>query len=75
METNFQFLDKEWPAFYDRVIKAEQFVITDPRTSLVYARMALEVAVNWMYINDEELVLPYDTSLNSLISERNFKEQ
>ncbi|MHB1105015.1 MAG: DEAD/DEAH box helicase family protein [Lutibacter sp.] len=75
MKTNFQFLEKEWSSFYDRAVKAEQLVITDPRTSLVYARMALELAVNWMYTNDEELVRPFDTSLNSLITERNFKEQ
>lgn len=75
MNTNFRFLETEWSIFYQRTVKAEQLVITDPRTSLAYARMALEVAVNWMYNNDEELVKPYDTSLNSLITERCFKEQ
>ena len=75
MGTNFQFLATEWGTFYERATKAEQLVITDPRASLAYSRMALELAVNWMYTNDEELTLPFDTSLNSLITEQAFKEQ
>ena len=43
MNSNFQFLKNEFATFHDRAVKAEQHVITDPRTSLVYSRMALEV--------------------------------
>jgi type I restriction enzyme R subunit len=75
MKSNFHFLQEEFTPFYDRTAKAEQLVITDPRTSLAYARMALELAVNWMYTHDEELQLPYDTSLNSLMLEQQFKTQ
>ncbi|MFD2907521.1 DEAD/DEAH box helicase family protein [Flavobacterium ardleyense] len=75
MNTNFQFLAEEWADFYQRSVKAEQCVVTDPRTSLTYARMALELAINWMFTNDEELTLPYDTSLNSLMKQREFQEQ
>ncbi len=75
MTTNFQFLQQEWPELFQRARKAEQLVITDPRTSLTYARMALELAVNWMYTHDAELELPYDTSLNSLIKNYHFKNQ
>jgi type I restriction enzyme R subunit len=75
MKSNFQFLAEEWAEFHQRCTKAEQCVATDPRTSLTYARMALELAINWMFTNDEELTLPYDTSLNSLIKEREFQEQ
>lgn len=75
MESNFNFLKNEWPALAERTQKAEQFVVTDPRTSLTYARMALELAVNWMYKNDPEFELPYDTSLNSLMKTLEFKEQ
>lgn len=75
MKTNFQFLEQEWNEFYNRAYKAEQLVITDPRTSLAYARMALELAVNWMYNNDYDLELPYDTSLNSLMKHYDFKNQ
>ncbi|MFV1449134.1 DEAD/DEAH box helicase family protein [Maribacter sp. HS] len=74
-ETNFQFLKEEFKVLFDRVQKAESFVITDPRTSLVYSRMALEEAINWMFINDEELEMPYDSSLNSLMMQPQFREQ
>lgn len=75
MNTNFQFLAEEWADFYQRSVKAEQCAITDPRTSLTYARMALELAINWMFTNDEELTLPYDTSLNSLMKQKEFQDQ
>lgn len=75
MNSNFQFLNKEFGTLYDRAVKAEQAVIIDPRTSLVYSRMALEVAINWMYSHDEELEIPYDTTLNSLMMQQGFKEQ
>lgn len=75
MTTNFHFLENEFKAFFDRAIKAEQFLRSDPRTSLVYSRMALEESINWMYTHDDELTLPYDTSLFSLMAEQDFKEQ
>lgn len=75
MNTNFHFLEQEFKTFFERTVKAEEFVITDPRTSLVYSRMAMEVAINWMYANDEELEKPYDTSLNSLMLHHEFKAQ
>ena len=75
MNSNFQFLAKEFAVFYDRAHKAEQLVITDSRASLFYARMALEVAVNWMYVNDDELELPYEKGLHNLLLQAEFKEQ
>ncbi|HTN69042.1 MAG TPA: DUF4145 domain-containing protein, partial [Dysgonamonadaceae bacterium] len=75
MNSNFLFLKNEFATFFDRAVKSEQTVITDPRTSLVYCRMALEEAINWMFANDEELEMPYDTSLNSLMVQTQFKEQ
>ncbi|MCU4177309.1 DEAD/DEAH box helicase family protein [Carboxylicivirga sp. N1Y90] len=73
--SNFSFLQSQWPELYQRATRAEKFVITDPRTSLTYSRMALELAVNWMYKNDHDLDLPYDSSLNSLIKSSCFREQ
>ena len=75
MNSNFEFLKNEFAVFYDRAAKAEQTVITDPRTSLVYSRMALEEAVNWMYANDDELQSQYDTSLHNLLIQEDFKAQ
>ncbi|WP_417371481.1 DEAD/DEAH box helicase family protein [Gelidibacter japonicus] len=75
MISNFNFLEKEFKTFFQRAVKAEQLVITDPRTSLLYSRMALEEAINWMYVNDEELPSTYDTSLHNLLVQPEFKEQ
>jgi type I restriction enzyme R subunit len=75
MTSNFQFLKKEFAKICKNAIKAEQLVITDPRTSLIYSRMALEEAVNWMYLNDKDLELPYEKSLHSLLVQKEFKEQ
>ncbi|RXG30671.1 DEAD/DEAH box helicase family protein [Leeuwenhoekiella marinoflava] len=75
MNSNFQFLKNEFATFHDRAVKAEQLVITDPRTSLVYSRMALEEAINWMYANDEDLEQQYNTTLHNLLVQPEFKEQ
>lgn len=75
MRSNFQFLENEWLEFYQRAVKAERLAVTDPRTSLTYSRMALEIAVNWMFTNDSELVLPFDTTLNSLMKSFEFRNQ
>jgi len=75
MKSNFYFLENEWPQFFQRAGKAEKLVITDPRTSLTYARMALELAVNWMYNNDQELEKPYSTNLSAFMMDYQFKNQ
>ncbi len=75
MSSNFDFLKEEFSVFYNRAIKAEQTVITDPRTSLLYSRLALEQAVNWMYANDNELENQYNTTLHNLLIQPDFKEQ
>lgn len=75
MNSNFKFLENEFPVLLDRAKKAEQLVITDPRASLFYARMALEVAVNWMYANDKSLEIPFDKGLHNLLLQSEFKAQ
>lgn len=75
MNTNFHFLHDEFPTLSDRTQKAENLVITDPRTSLIYCRMALEEAVNYMYANDEELETQFDKSLHNLLVQEEFKAQ
>ena len=75
MDSNFQFIAKKWPKIFNRFQKAEETAISDPRTSLAYARMGLELAVNWMFENDPSLELPYDTSLNGLLHDSEFKHQ
>ncbi|SHF67767.1 protein of unknown function [Salegentibacter echinorum] len=75
MLSNFQFIAEKWPNIFNRFSKAEELAVTDPRTSLAYSRMGLELAVNWMFEYDLELELPYDTSLNGLMRDFKFNEQ
>jgi len=75
MESNFQFISGIWSEIFNRLEKAEELAISDPRTSLAYSRMGLELAVNWMFQNDPALEMPYDTSLNGLMKDYNFTHQ
>ena len=65
--SNFAFLAAEWSHLHQDATKAERYVHTDPRTSCVYARRVLELAVNWMYKYDQTLKLPYQDNLNALL--------
>lgn len=73
--SNFTFLKAEWPELYKLAVKVERFANTDPRTALIYGRMALETAVNWMYQHDTELEMPIDKSLSSLMKTFEFRAQ
>lgn len=72
--TNFQFLQKEWPAIFREAREAEKLTLTSPKASAIICRSALEKGVQWMYDNDYELRFPYDTRLASLIHLREFKD-
>lgn len=75
MNSNFQFLASEFSEFFDRATKAEQYVVTDSRGALFYARAAMELGIHWMFTNNEQLEYPYDTSLNNLMLDGEFKAQ
>lgn len=71
--SNFNFLT-EWPEIQEHAKKAEAVVNADPRSSCFYSRYTLERVVEWMYQFDNWLEKPkYDTSLNTLINQREFK--
>ena len=71
--SNFEFLKNEWFDIYELAKEAEEFVYAKPVFACLTNRKALEKAVIWMYKNDSDLILPYDTSLSSLIYEQSFK--
>jgi type I restriction enzyme R subunit len=71
--TNFAFLDPEFTGFLTSAREAEKNALSAPRTSLFYARLTLEQAVRWMYDHDEELEVPYNTTLASLMMEPSFR--
>ena len=71
--SNFDFLRQEWAGLYGSARQAERYAKTDPRTSCFYARRTLEDLVRWLFENDGAFRLPYDTSLNALLSDSSFK--
>ncbi len=74
MFTNFDFLkDKpEFESFADSAIEAEKSLIVSPATCAILTRRALELAVRWVYSFDEDLTIPYQDNLSSLIHEPTF---
>lgn len=71
--SNFNFLS-EWPELQANAKQAEAVVNADPRSSCFYSRYTLERAVQWMFEFDNWLEKPkYDTTLNTLINQREFK--
>ncbi len=73
MASNFSFLQHEFLHLGNDMLKAEQYVYTDPMYCAILCRKSLEKLVKWLYDHDEDLELPYDTTLNSLMHEPSFK--
>ena len=59
--TNFQYLQKSWPQLYEHANFAEQYVYTDPHTSIVKLRCFAEELVGYLY---RELNLPCERDDN-----------
>jgi hypothetical protein len=64
--SNFRFLKTEWPELYQESFRAEQRAVTEPISSLSYARRVLERVVQEVYAI-ERLELPYNTRLSNLV--------
>src|ERR1700676_2842436 len=74
MNSQFDFLSTDFPEVFAHALKAENAALSDPRSTCFYARLALEVAVNWMYANDRTLSAPYETTLAARIYEPTFRK-
>lgn len=72
--SNFDFLQPDWPEFIEDAQAVEKLVHFDPRGACGRARHLIEQVVLWMYEHDEDLKLPYDTSLYNITNEMNFKK-
>jgi type I restriction enzyme R subunit len=71
---NFDFVTNGWPQIADEARRAEHYTYGDPRSSLFYARRALELVVNWLYDADTTLRMPYKDDLASRLHEPTFKQ-
>lgn len=74
--TNFDFLkkDSQFSSFSDIAILAEQLIDVDINTCVLTCRRAMEAGVKWMYSVDDDLHLPYQDQLATLISTDEFKD-
>lgn len=72
--SNFQFLTDDWPEFIDDAKALEKLVRFDPRSACGRARHLIERVVLWMYENDEDLEIPFDTSLYNITNEIGFRK-
>jgi type I restriction enzyme R subunit len=72
--SNFKFLYEEWPGLFKEAKEAEELTLTSPKACAIICRSAMEKAVHWLYNNDQDLEMPYDTNLSSLIHEQAFRE-
>ncbi|OCK43880.1 restriction endonuclease [Tenacibaculum soleae] len=71
--TNFNFLKEEFPQLYQEAVKAEQYTFKEPKFGALQCRTVLELGVKWLYNNDTEFTMPYDTNLSSLMHHHSFK--
>lgn len=74
MSSNFSFIPARWELLAQTAVEAEQHVYAAPNYAAMLCRKSLEEWVRWMYEHDADLVLPYDTSISSLIHEQCFKQ-
>lgn len=70
MLTNFDYLkiEAKFSAFADVAISAEKIILMDPEASILNSRRAMEFAIKWMYSVDDELEMPYQDNLQSLMN-------
>lgn len=76
MVTNFDYLKNEsrFSDFAEVAISAEKIILIDSQASIINCRRAMEFAVKWMYSVDEELEMPYQDNLQSLMNNEDFRD-
>ncbi|MBT8245374.1 MAG: DEAD/DEAH box helicase family protein [Winogradskyella sp.] len=73
MQTNFNFIQNDFPDLYKEASEAEQYVYIAPKYAALQCRIVLELTVNWLYDNDPDYERPYDTTLAGLMYDNSFK--
>ena len=72
-DSQFGFLQSEFPDIFVEARKAEVLALNDSGTSLFYARRALEFSLDWAFRHDRDLPLPFDNKLESMVKAPAFK--
>jgi|TARA_A100001391_G_scaffold99195_1_gene65813 type I restriction enzyme R subunit len=71
--SNFQFLQRDFPALYADAVEAEHFTFSSPKASAIFCRSSLENAINWLYDHERTLSRPWRADLSTLMHEHGFK--
>ncbi len=71
--SNFSFIPSKWATLAKAPQEAEKHVYNAPLYAAMLCRKSLEEWVRWIFEHDADLVLPYDTSLSSLMYDQGFK--
>ena len=73
--SNFEFLKQNtiFNNFSEAAIEAENGIGLNTVTCSILCRRALELAVKWLYANDNDLRIPYQNNLSALVHDITFK--
>ena len=73
--SNFEFLkqNKIFNNFAESCIEAENGIGLNTVTCSILCRRALELGVKWLYANDNDLKVPYQSNLSALVHDITFK--
>ena len=73
--SNFDFILKNeiFKTFAEASVEAEKNIAITNVSCTIMCRRALELAVKWLYANDQELTMPYQDNLSSLVYDINFR--
>ena len=74
MISNFSYISSPWTKLVATLQQAELQVYSAPSYAAVLCRKSLEEWVKWLYENDSSLKKPFDTSLNGLLYQQDFKD-
>ncbi len=76
MCTNFDFLKSKdtFSSFAGSAVEAEKSLLVSPATCAILSRRAVELAVKWVYSFDNDLTVPYQDNISSLIHEPTFRQ-
>ncbi|MGP1994073.1 DEAD/DEAH box helicase family protein [Zobellia laminariae] len=74
MESNFSFINGDFPELFREASEAERYVFKAPKYAALQCRVVLELTINWLYDNDPDYERPYDSTLAALMYHEDFKD-
>ncbi|OYO16422.1 type I restriction enzyme R subunit [Propionibacteriaceae bacterium ES.041] len=72
--SNFPFLKASWPEIHADCVRAESYLVSDPRAACIYSRRAIEVLVGHLY-DLLAIRTPYKDDLSARINNAAFKTE